>query len=68
VLDEHHQPTEAIKDKEKFHRLDALRYAVQGLTAPEAASAETPPEETLADRRLMEKLAAGFPGRLTHRW
>jgi hypothetical protein len=30
-LDERGQPTEKIKDKEKFHRLDALRYAVSGI-------------------------------------
>ena len=30
-LDEYGQPTEKIKDKETFHRLDALRYCVLGL-------------------------------------
>jgi hypothetical protein len=34
VLDEQHQPTEAIKDKERYHRLDALRYGVQPLGVP----------------------------------
>ena len=28
-LDDMGQPTEKIKDKEQFHRLDALRYCVQ---------------------------------------
>lgn len=28
------ETTEAIKDKEKFHRLDALRYAAIGVTSP----------------------------------
>ena len=31
-LDAGGQPTEKIKDKETFHRLDALRYVVSGLT------------------------------------
>jgi hypothetical protein len=31
VLDDHGQPTEKIKDKETFHRLDALRYDVSAL-------------------------------------
>ena len=30
-VDEMGQPTEKIKDKERYHRLDALRYASQGL-------------------------------------
>ena len=30
-LDKGGQVTEKIKDKEKFHRLDALRYIVSGL-------------------------------------
>ena len=30
-VDEMGQPTDKIKDKAKFHRLDALRYLVQGL-------------------------------------
>jgi hypothetical protein len=30
-LDERGQPTEKIKDKEKYHYLDALRYAVSGI-------------------------------------
>lgn len=32
VIDDAGQSTEKIKDKEKFHRLDALRYVVQGAT------------------------------------
>ena len=32
-LDEAGEPTEKIKDKETFHRLDALRYVVAGLSA-----------------------------------
>ena len=31
-VDEYGNPTEKIKDKEKFHRLDALRYGAQALT------------------------------------
>lgn len=31
-LDERGEPTEKIQNKEKFHRLDALRYVVSGLT------------------------------------
>lgn len=33
-LDAQGQPTEKIKDKAAFHRLDALRYVAQGLSAP----------------------------------
>ena len=33
-LDKHGQPTERIKDKATFHRLDALRYVMSGLKAP----------------------------------
>lgn len=36
VLDERGQPTDKIKDKERFHRLDALRYAVQAFSGPKA--------------------------------
>lgn len=36
-LDDLNQPTEKIKDKEQYHRLDALRYVVQGLEQPPAA-------------------------------
>jgi hypothetical protein len=36
-LDDAGQPTEAIKDKETFHRLDALRYAVQQIGLPSGA-------------------------------
>ncbi|MCD6291385.1 MAG: terminase [Anaerolineae bacterium] len=31
-LDERGNPTEKIRDKEQFHRLDALRYAIAGIT------------------------------------
>lgn len=34
VLDENGEALDAIKDKETFHRLDATRYVVAGLTAP----------------------------------
>jgi hypothetical protein len=34
VLDAAGEPTEKIKDKETFHRLDALRYAAVGVTTP----------------------------------
>lgn len=34
VVDAAGNPTEKIKDKEKFHMLDALRYAVIGVTSP----------------------------------
>jgi len=37
-LDNDGQPTETIKDKETFHRLDALRYAVQHIGMPSGAS------------------------------
>ena len=40
VLNEQYQPTEKIDDKAKYHCLDALRYLVQGLERPVAASAE----------------------------
>ena len=33
-VDEAGQPTERIKDKQTFHRLDSLRYVVAGITAP----------------------------------
>lgn len=33
VMDAQGEPTEAIKDKEMFHRLDALRYAAVGVTS-----------------------------------
>lgn len=38
-VDELNQPLEKIKNKERYHRLDALRYAAQGLDAPPPASA-----------------------------
>jgi hypothetical protein len=31
VTDSNGEPTEAIKDKATFHRLDALRYVAQGV-------------------------------------
>jgi hypothetical protein len=33
-LDERGEPTEKIEDKESFHRLDALRYAMSYLKGP----------------------------------
>jgi len=36
-LDERGNPTEKIKDKEQFHRLDALRYVVSGILGPVGA-------------------------------
>lgn len=36
VLDEAGEPTEKIKDKEKYHRLDALRYAIAYADQPAA--------------------------------
>jgi len=38
VLDEFGQPTEKIKDKEKYHRIDALRYCIQHIGMPVGAS------------------------------
>ena len=38
VLGNDGQPTEKIKDKEKYHRLDALRYNVQHIGVPSGAS------------------------------
>ncbi|HYF40711.1 MAG TPA: hypothetical protein VD930_13535 [Gemmatimonadales bacterium] len=38
-LDERNEPTEKIKDKETFHRLDALRYVGSGIEQPPAAGA-----------------------------
>lgn len=35
-LDDNGQPTEAIEDKDTFHRLDALRYVASGLTMADA--------------------------------
>ena len=34
VLDEYGQPTDKIKDKEDYHRLDGLRYVVSGIGLP----------------------------------
>jgi hypothetical protein len=42
-LDEHGQPTDEIEDKASFHRLDALRYAVVGLTRGAAVAAGAAP-------------------------
>jgi hypothetical protein len=41
VVDDMGDPTEKIKDKDTFHRLDALRYLAQGLDVPEAAGASS---------------------------
>lgn len=35
VLDDAGEPTEEIEDKASYHRLDALRYAAVGVTAPQ---------------------------------
>ena len=35
VLDAAGEPTEKIKDKDTYHRLDALRYAAVGVTSPQ---------------------------------
>jgi hypothetical protein len=35
VLDDAGEPTEKIKDKDTYHRLDALRYVVIGVSAPQ---------------------------------
>lgn len=37
-LDEEGNPTEEIKDKKEFHRLDALRYGISGILEAEVAS------------------------------
>ncbi len=39
-LDERGEPTERIKDKEQYHRLDALRYVICGILQPVGAVAE----------------------------
>lgn len=39
ILNELNQPTEKIKDKERYHRLDASRYIVQYLALPPATEA-----------------------------
>lgn len=58
-LDDLAQPTEKIKHKETFHRLDALRYVSQGLDIPEAASAASDTPSILrtygADRQGMTR-------------
>ena len=38
-LDDLNQPTEKIKNKDTYHRLDALRYVVQAIDAPPPAGA-----------------------------
>ncbi len=43
-LDENDQPTEVIKNKERFHRLDALRYVVVGVTHKTTATRGAGPE------------------------
>jgi hypothetical protein len=48
-IDELGQPTEKIKDKERFHRLDALRYAAQALDAAPAAAVTIEPGDILSD-------------------
>lgn len=42
VLDDTGQPTDRIKDKETFHRLDALRYVVAGLGQAGATVVDNP--------------------------
>jgi hypothetical protein len=58
-LDDMNQPTEKIKNKETFHRLDALRYVSQGLEIPEAAAASAETSSILdtygASRRSMSR-------------
>lgn len=58
-LDDLNQPTEKIKNKETFHRLDALRYVSQGLEIPEAAAASSDTPSILrtygADRHSMTR-------------
>lgn len=41
-VDDLGQPTEKIKDKETFHRLDALRYAVLAITTGHVTAIENP--------------------------
>jgi len=42
VLDDNGQPTERIKDKETFHRIDALRYCVAGLETAGVTTVDNP--------------------------
>lgn len=48
-LDESGEPTEKIRDKNKYHRLDALRYAACSMPEPKEISAGEEPEK-LSDR------------------
>jgi len=41
-LDDNGQPTEKIKDKETYHRLDALRYAISSVDVPAVVSVPNP--------------------------
>lgn len=56
-LDDLGNPTERIKDKASFHRLDALRYVVQGAFVPAPAAAQAEPFDLRrvygADRRAL---------------
>lgn len=53
-LDTQGQPTEEIKDKEKFHRLDALRYGVQIIDSQPASA------ENLADLGQVENYRSNW--------
>lgn len=50
-LDENGDPTDKIKDKERFHLLDALRYVAAQITEPAQISVSTMPAENLYKRR-----------------
>jgi len=41
-LDDNGQPTEKIKDKETYHRLDALRYAISAVDQPAVIAVPNP--------------------------
>jgi len=56
VLDEKAQPTEKIKDKEKFHRLDALRYVVQLFNLSESAGALPTPEQATGRQNMAQQM------------
>ncbi len=45
------EPTEKIKDKAMFHRIDALRYVVQGVEVPPAAETTQERTPTMHDHR-----------------
>lgn len=51
------EPTEKIRNKETFHRLDAFRYVVQGVTQPPPASGgfDREPERQRESRRLWRR-------------